>query len=436
MKLQLPKGMRDINPEDKLIRDEIVKNLIEIFELYGFNPLETPIVERFDVLSAKFAAGETSDAMKETFKLKDQGARNLGLRFDLTVPFARYVAMNPNLKLPFKRYQVGEVFRDGPIKLGRYREFWQCDVDVVGTKSMIADAELIKLALDAFPKLKLDAYIEVNNRKLLQSLLENSGVQKKDLQNVIIVIDKLQKIGLDGVQKELTKIISKDAVKNITKILEIDGSPTQVFDQLEPLIKGIEARQALDELKELFSYFNKKQKENIKLNLSLARGFGYYTGTVFEGFLRSSEVTSSICGGGRYDNMIGDFIGSGEYPAVGISFGLDVIAESIKMENLETKKTKVKLYVIPIKTTKDVIQKSTKEAIRIVDKLRKAGICADMDISLKAISKNLDYVDKMGIPYTLIIGKKEINQHKYTLRNMKTGKENLVSFEDLIRKLK
>jgi len=436
MELQLPKGMRDINPEDKIIRDEIVKNLIETFELYGFNPLETPIVERFDVLSAKFAAGETSDAMKETFKLTDQGERNLGLRFDLTVPFARYVAMNPNLKLPFKRYQIGEVFRDGPIKLGRYREFWQCDVDIVGTKSMIADAELIKLALESFQKLKLDAYLEVNNRKLLQSLLVNAGVQIKDLQNVIIVMDKLAKIGLEGVKEELLKIIKKDSVAKIVKILEIDGTPTQMFEKLEPLIKGMEAREALDELKELFSYFNKKQRENIKFNLSLARGFGYYTGTVFEGFLRSSEVTSSICGGGRYNRMIGEFIGFGDYPAVGISFGLDVIAESIKMGDPETKKTKVKIYIIPIKTTKDVIQKSTKEAIRVVDKLRAAGINTDMDLSLKAISKNLDYVDKMGIPYTLIIGKKEINQHRFTLRNMKTGKENLVNLDELIRKLK
>jgi histidyl-tRNA synthetase len=436
MELQLPKGMRDINPGDKILRDDIVKNLIETFELYGFNPLETPIVERFDVLSAKFAAGETSDAMKETFKLSDQGKRDLGLRFDLTVPFARYVAMNPNIKLPFKRYQVGEVFRDGPIKLGRYREFWQCDVDVVGTKSMLADAELIKLALEAFPKLKLDAYLEVNNRKLLQSLLEFSGVQKKDLQKVIIIIDKVAKIGLEGIKKDLLEILDEDSVEKIVKILEIDGTPTQVFEKLEPYIKGIESRQALDELKELFSYFNKKQKQNIKLNLSLARGFGYYTGTVFEGFLRSSDVTSSICGGGRYDNMIGDFIGSGDYPAVGISFGLDVIAESMKMEDPEIKKTKVKIYIIPIKTTKYVIEKSTKESIRVVDKLRSAGVKADMDISLKTISKNLDYVNKMGIPYTLIIGKKEINQHKFTLRNMKNGKERLVNLDDVIRKLK
>ena len=141
MKLQLPKGMRDINSEDKILRDSITNELKKTFEVYGFNSLETPIVERFDILANKFGAGESSDAMKETFKLKDQGSRDLGLRFDLTVPLARYIAMNPNIKLPFKRYQIGEVFRDGPIKLGRYREFWQCDVDVVGTRNMLADAE-------------------------------------------------------------------------------------------------------------------------------------------------------------------------------------------------------------------------------------------------------------------------------------------------------
>ena len=436
MKLQLPKGMRDINPEDKILRESIIKELTKTFELYGFNPLETPIVERFDVLANKSGAGESSDAMKETFKLKDQGSRKLGLRFDLTVPLARYIAMNPNTKLPFKRYQIGEVFRDGPIKLGRYREFWQCDVDTVGTKNMLADAELIKLALEVFQKLKLDAYMEVNNRKLLESLMINAGVKKAKLQDTIIIIDKLQKIGLKGVKEELSKIIDENTIKEITKILKIDGTSQQIFDQLEPLIKGADGREGLEELKQLFAYFNKKQKEKIKLNLSLARGFGYYTGTIFEGFLNGSQVTSSICGGGRYDKMIGDYAGSGKYPAVGISFGLDVISEAIKLENPDQIKTKVKIYVIPIKTTKEVIQKSTSEAIKVVDKLRKEGIPVDMDITSRAISKNLDYVDKLKIPYALIIGKKEINQHKFTLRNMKSGKEKLISYEDLLRKLK
>ncbi|MBT7237434.1 histidine--tRNA ligase [Candidatus Woesearchaeota archaeon] len=436
MKLQLPKGMRDINPEDKILRDSITNELKKTFEVYGFNSLETPIVERFDILANKFGAGESSDAMKETFKLKDQGSRDLGLRFDLTVPLARYIAMNPNIKLPFKRYQIGEVFRDGPIKLGRYREFWQCDVDVVGTRNMLADAELIKLSLEVFQKLKLNASMEINNRKLLESLMKNAGVKKEKLQDTIIIIDKLQKLGLKGVKEELSKILDEKTLEEITKILKIEGTAQQIFDQLEPLIKGADGREGIEELKKLFSYFNKKQKENIKLNLSLARGFGYYTGTIFEGFLNDSQVTSSICGGGRYDRMIGNYAGSGEYPAVGISFGLDVISEAIKIENPDQIKTKVKIYVIPIKTTKEVIQKSTSEAIKVIDKLRKEGIPVDMDITSRAISKNLDYVDKMDIPYALIIGKKEINQHKFTLRNMKSGKEKLISYEDLLRKLK
>jgi len=436
MELQFPKGMRDINPEDKILRGTITKELIKIFEVYGFNPIETPIVERFDVLSNKFGAGDSSDAMRETFKLEDQGNRKLGLRFDLTVPLARYIAMNPNIKLPFKRYQIGEVFRDGPIKLGRYREFWQCDVDSVGSRNMLADAELIKLALDVFKKLKLNAYMEINNRKLLESLMLNAGVKRSKMQDTVIIIDKLQKIGLTGVKEELSKISDEKTIKEIEKILKIEGTPQQIFDQLEPLIKGADGREGIEELKKLFSYFNKKQKEMIKLNLSLARGFRYYTGTIFEGFLNDSQVTSSICGGGRYDNMIADYAGSGEYPSVGISFGLDVIAEALKIENPDQIKTKVKLYVIPIKTTKEVIQKATSESIKIIDKLRKENIPVDMDITSRAISKNLDYVDKLKIPYALIIGKKEINQHKYNLRNMKTGKEKLVSYEDLLRKLK
>src|SRR3989344_3470705 len=172
MAIETAKGVRDFPPEDKIIREELVSKLIKVFQNYGFSPLETPSIERLDTLTAKFAAGAESDAAREIFKLKDQGARDLGLRFDLTVPFSRFVAQNPNMKTPFRRYEVGRVFRDGPIKLGRYREFWQCDVDIAGCSSMKAEAELILLALDAFKALELDAFIEINNRKLLFGIME------------------------------------------------------------------------------------------------------------------------------------------------------------------------------------------------------------------------------------------------------------------------
>ena len=428
MKLQLPKGMRDFSPEEKILRDEIIKKLTETFELYGYAPLETPIVERYDVLSAKFAAGEASDAMKETFKLQDQGKRKLGLRFDLTVPFARYVAMNPNIKFPFKRYQIGEVFRDGPIKLGRYREFWQCDVDIAGTKSMIADAELIKMALEFFPKIDIDAYMKVNNRKLLLSLLRYSGVKASKLPDVVIIIDKLEKLSQAEMKKELNKIVDKETTKKIIKTFKIEGDYKDIIKKLESLELDKEGKKGLSEIKWLFDYFSKAQLKDIKLDISLARGLGYYTGTIFEGFQRSSQVTSSICGGGRYDNMIGSYVDKGNnITAVGISFGLDVIAEAIKINGYESKKTKTKVFVIPIRVEK--------QAAKIVDKLRKAGIPTDMDLVGKSPTKNLDFADKMGIPFVLFVGEAEIRKNRFKLKNMKKGSETLHDLNDIIKKL-
>ncbi len=190
------KGTRDFSPSEKMIRQEVVDLLREIFERYGFAPIETPITEQLSVLTAKFAAGENSDAFKEIFKVTDQGGRKLGLRFDLTVPLARYVGKDPTLKMPFKRYEIGRVYRDGPIKLGRYREFWQCDVDTVGCKSMLADYECLQIAVAFFKGIGLKASIEVNNRKILTGILEAANVKKNLRQTVIISIDKLKKLEL------------------------------------------------------------------------------------------------------------------------------------------------------------------------------------------------------------------------------------------------
>ena len=206
MDLQLPKGTRDFAPEEKIVRDKVVNTLKESFELYGFAPLETPVFEKFDVLSSKYTGG--AEILKETFKLKDQGGRDLGLRYDLTVPLARYVAMNPNLKMPFKRYEIGRVFRDGPVSKDRIREFTQCDVDTIGSESMLADAEMLAIASEIFSKLNLKFIIRVNNRKILDAILENFNIQKEKRETVILSIDKLDKIGNEEVRKELKKLTS------------------------------------------------------------------------------------------------------------------------------------------------------------------------------------------------------------------------------------
>src|SRR3989344_9674200 len=201
MELQTAKGVRDIPPEEKILKNKVMDTLKEVFELYGFMPLETPILERYETLAAKGGAGEESDSLKETFTLTDQGERKLALRFELTTSLARFIAMNPQLKLPFKRYEMGPVFRDGPIKLGRYRQFWQCDIDTVGCKSMLADAEILAIVQEAFQRFDLKIIIKVNNRKLINGILEQCEIKDKEL--AIIAIDKLDKIGIKRVTEEL-----------------------------------------------------------------------------------------------------------------------------------------------------------------------------------------------------------------------------------------
>jgi len=426
MKLQNAKGARDIKPEEMILRQNITNKLKKVFEKYGYNPLETPIIERYDVLSVKYGAGADSDAQKEIFQFKDRGKRKLGLRFELTLSMCRYIAMNPNTKLPFKRYEIGRVYRDGPIKLGRTREFYQCDVDIVGTNEVIADAEIIKLALSVFKELGLDAYIEVNNRKLLNGVLEYANVKKEKRMPAIIILDKLKKIGVRSVNKELKQLgVKASSVKKINEIFKAKGSLTQ----LRNLIKNDEAKEGLDELNELFGYFSKKELENVIFNISLARGLSYYTGIVFEGFLRKSKVTSSICGGGRYDDLIGLLLQSKEkIPATGISFGLVPIMEAIKLSKKELKKTVTKVFVIPIGNTKN-------KALQIAQDLRKADINADIDLIGRGISKNLNYANIMKIPYVIFVGERELKQKKVKLRNMKSGKEELLSIDKLIKKL-
>jgi len=422
------KGVRDFAPEDKILRDEIISQLKDIFENYGYSPLETPSIERLDTLTAKFAAGEGTDTTNEIFKLKDQGERLLGLRFDLTVPLSRFIAMNPNLKMPFKRYEIGRVFRDGPIKLGRYREFWQCDVDIVGVSSVKAEAELMLLVLDAYKKLNLDAYVEINNRKLLYGILDACNIAEDKRESIIISIDKLGKYGEQTVKKELLeKNIPYESVDRLLEIFGMRGDNDSTLNHLKTIIKSEYGLEGLKEMGELLSYLKFIESGKIIFNHSLARGLNYYTGTVFEGFLKESKITSSICGGGRYDNMIGMFAENNrQYPAVGIAFGLEPIIDSLKDKAL--KKTVTELYIIPIKTFN--------ESLVIATKLREAGIDVDIDLMDRGISKNLDYANMMKIPFVAFIGEQELKEQKIKLKNMHSGAERLITLDEAYNEIK
>jgi histidyl-tRNA synthetase len=424
MELQLAKGVRDIPPEEKIVVNNILNTLKTTFERYGFVPLETPLLERWETLTAKGGAGEDSDALKETFKLKDQGNRDLGLRFDLTVPLARYVAMNSQLKLPFKRYEMGPVFRDGPIKLGRYRQFWQCDIDTIGVKGMLAEAEQLALVQSAFQNLGIDILIKVNNRKLLNGILEQCGITEKE--SAIVAIDKLEKIGAKGVTGELLQRGYSEA--QAKKLLELLKDKI-TLKELKKKISSAEGTQGLQELEELFGYLKNMKVKCAEFEASLARGLGYYTGTVFEVFAVGSAVTSSIAGGGRYDQMVGKFAGGGrEIPAVGIAFGLSTILDVIKAKQEFKEKSLAKVFVIPIQTIK--------ESLQLVQKLRQKGINVDMDLNNRGVGKNLEYASTMGIPYCIILGGDEVKQKKVLLRDMISGKQELLSMGEVAKRVK
>jgi histidyl-tRNA synthetase len=424
MELQLARGVRDIPPEEKRVMNKLLDSLRSTFELYGFVPLETPLLERIETLTAKGGAGEDSDALKETFKLKDQGNRDLALRFDLTVPLSRYVAMNPSLKLPFKRYEMGLVFRDGPIKLGRYRQFWQCDIDTIGVKSMLAEAELMALVESAFKQLGIEVMIRINNRKLLNGILEQCGIKNKD--SAIVAIDKWDKIGKKGVTEELEQRgYSEKETQALFEIL----TDKVTINELKKKVKNPEALEGIKELEEVFSYLKGMKVKCVEFEVSLARGLGYYTGTVFETFAKNSNVTSAIAAGGRYDQMVGKFAGGGrEIAAVGFSFGLSTILDVLKGNQEFKEKTSARAYLIPIQTIK--------ESLQMVQKLRIKNISVDMDLNGKGVGKNIEYASTQGIPYVLILGGDEVKQKKVLLRDLQSGKQELLSLSECIKRLK
>ena len=423
MELQLPKGTRDFSPEEKILRDKIVNTLKEVFELYGFAPLETPILEKFDVLSSKYAGG--AEILKETFKLKDQGARELGLSYDLTVPMCRYIGMNPNLKLPFKNYRIGEVFRDGPVASARYRQFTQCDPDIVGSSSMATDAEIISLIYAAFSKLGLTVIVRFNNRKLLNGILDYCGIEKEKQDGVILSIDKLEKFGMTVVKNELKEQRIEDSkIDKIMNIVNVNGNASEKISQIKKFLKESEG---LNEIEQLLNYL-KSMNIRADFDVSLARGLSYYTGTVIETFLKDGSVKSAVCAGGRYDKIISSFLGKGSYPAVGVSFGVDRIYDALLEKQEARKKTNTEVYVIPIKTLE--------ESMKIAQQFRAAGINADIDLMEKGPSKNLEFANSLGIPFVAFVGKKELSEGKIKLRDMKSGKEEMIELDEAIGRIK
>ncbi|HIH59569.1 MAG TPA: histidine--tRNA ligase [Nanoarchaeota archaeon] len=418
------KGTRDIVPEEAILFQEIQDIFKKNFELFGFNPLQTPTLELFETLSSQYTGG--AEILKETFQLSDQGQRKLGLRYDLTVPFSRFVAMNPQLKMPFKRYQIGSVFRDGPVGSNRLREFTQCDCDVVGTKSIVADAECVQLFLQAFAALGLDVEVRVNNRKILDAMMNTLQISLDKRSSVILAIDKLDKKSRKDVEEEIYTLgVKKDVVAKLFELLNLQGSNTKILDGIAAFV-GKDA-EGVVEMRELLSYCSQK---NVLFVPSLARGLAYYTGSIFEVYAPGTSVTSAIGSGGRYDKMIGSLLGSTqEYPAVGCSFGLDRIMAVVAEKRKQRVKSVVKVFVIPIGLSLDKVWP-------VVMELREKGVATDMYFVAKSVSKGLDFANAYKIPYVLLIGEDELKKKKVKLKDMNSGKEEMLSVKDVVKRVK
>lgn len=423
MELKNLKGTRDFMKNEQRVRNEIINKLQQVFENYGYEPIETPMVCMYDILASKYAGGD--EILKEIYKFKDQGQRDIALRYDLTVPFARLIGMNADLRMPFKRYEIGKVFRDGPVKPGRVREFIQCDVDMVGVKSMMAEAELMVMASDIYKLLGLDVYIAFNNRKLLSGIIRTAKVSEELERSVILSLDKLEKIGQGGVSQELIeKGLSEEQIVKLFSLLMMNEKDLLKKLGSNPLNELIE--QGIKELKELEYYIDSVGIKNIcKFSPYLARGLEIYTGTVFEIFLTDGSITSSLSGGGRYDNIVGAFLNNGkEYPAVGITFGLDVIYLALEAKGFMIKEVPpAQVYIIPIGTES--------EAFKLTANLRRRGVSADIEMDRRKLRKSLEYASKQGIPFVIVIGEEEIKNGKVKIRNMETGSEMETNLEEV-----
>lgn len=420
--MQNLKGTKDYLPEEQSIRNSIKRTLEEVFVIYGFRPLETPILCYYDLLSSKYAGG--AEILKEIYSLKDQGGRDVALRYDLTVPFAKVVGMNKEMRMPFKRYEIGKVFRDGPVKLGRFREFTQCDVDSVGIKSTIAEAEMIEMVFEVFRRLNLDVIVQYNNRKLLTGFLKSMGIKDEDINYTILSLDKIEKTGEEGVRQELMeKNINPETIDGIFNIISIGADLNLSYFKAnyedEMLFEGIK------ELEELQGYLKALGVlENAVFNPFLARGLDIYTSTVYEIFLKDKTIASSIGGGGRYDKIIGSFLGEEkEYPAVGISFGLDVIFAALTLKGMTKGISLIDIFIIPMNTEN--------VALSLCKKLREIGFKVEMEMMGRKVRKALDYANKENVPYVVILGEDEVKQELIKVKDMRSGEEVTVGIREL-----
>lgn len=413
MKLMNVKGTFDYMPEDMAIRNRITDVLRKNFEKYGYLPIETPMLNYYDLLSYKY--GEDAEILSEIYHLTDQGERDLGLRYDLTVPFCKVVGLSKGLTMPFRRYEIGRVFRNGPVKAGRTREFYQCDVDVVGIDNRYIEAEQILMAINTYRELGIEIYVRYNNRKLMSGIILASGVDSDNIDKVIGVIDKLEKVSKEELYDMLREIGLKDEV--IDKLFELFSMDYSQYESINFADDIKEAKRLFDEglseIKELNGYLLELGIiDDCKFTPTLARGLSIYTGVVFEFYDKLKRINCAIGAGGRYDKIITNFMDNGEeYPAVGLSFGLEPIFVILK-EN-EKKVRLIDIYMVPFGEEKERV-----ETLKLASKFRSMGYRVLIEMKKKKIGKCFEYADRENIHYVMIIGSDEVNSQVFKIKDM------------------
>lgn len=450
MKPSIPKGTRDFSPSEMLKRNFIFDTIRSVYQRYGYEQIETPSMENLNTLEGKY--GEEGDKLLfrilnsgdpfEKYRLahleiKNSDVAEKGLRYDLTVPFARYVVMHQNeIVFPFKRYQIQPVWRADRPQKGRYREFYQCDADVIGSTSLLNEVELLRIITDVFDALKIDVLIKLNNRKILSGIAEVIGEADKII-DITVAIDKLDKIGLEKVNEELkAKGLSESAVQKLQPIILLKGSNENKLESLKSVLKDSAiGKKGIEEIETIFNLLQSanRNSSNVELDITLARGLNYYTGAIIEVKANDqrSSFTSSICGGGRYDDLTGIF-GLPNVSGVGISFGADriydVLEEVKGFPDFSGISTKI-LFV-------NFGEEEAKYCLHLVDRIRQDGINAELFPDSAKMKKQMSYADAKKIPYVALIGTEEMKNGIITVKNMSSGEQSKVTMDELLHLLK
>jgi histidyl-tRNA synthetase len=425
-------GFMELLPADQLLFNEMLDTIRRTYERFGFIPLDTPTIEKSEILLAK-SGGDTE---KQIYRFS-KGDNDLSLRFDLTVPLARYVAQHYNdLTFPFRRYHIGKVFRGEKPQKGRFREFYQCDIDIVGNESLsiINDAEILSIIYTTFKALGFDDFtLRINNRKVLNGLFEY--LQVTDKAEVLRIVDKLEKIGPDAVTRDLGSIgIAPDVAQRILQFIGTKGIPAEIISSLKNMnVDNALFQQGVEELEKVCGYIGYfgVPETNFALDLTIARGLDYYTGTIYETILNKYPGIGSVCSGGRYDSLAENYTDK-KLPGVGISIGLTRLFYQLREAGIlgaAKKATPTRLLVIPMQDTMN-------QALDFATRIREQGISTEVYFNEGKIGKKFGYADKLGIPYATVIGEDEVKNGQYKLKNMVTGEQETLDLEGIISRLK